>query len=356
MSTRGQVLHFSLQEFPAEGPPSEFRLFSKGINNYQKEGMADPGQITFDDKSSTELMRRFNNSGRDKMVIDYDHATFNDKIQDKIAAGWFKPAIRDGELWATDVTWTPKAEQHLKNKELRFYSPTVEFDDDGRVIALRPCAITNDPALCNLRPLMAASAHTHGDKPMKLVMSALGIAEDADEAAALSAVHRLNGISSQVLALSGAATLDEAFGVLAAQKQTAGEVMELKARIAKQETEALNAAFDVEIAAAEKAGKITPAPNDEARALALSFKPIPGGLAMVKAYFKTLTARVVVAGAAPAEPATAPGSTITLSAEEKRLADKMGNSHDAVLKNKIRLAARPTQPRKNFEDDETDAA
>src|SRR5262249_10505445 len=77
------------------------------------------------------------------------------------AAGWFVPEVRNGELWATQVRWTPPGASNLKKREYRYISPTFAAPE-GRVTRLVSVALTNTPALDNPEPLVAAS-----DKPRK---------------------------------------------------------------------------------------------------------------------------------------------------------------------------------------------
>ena len=114
------------------------------------------GEIDF----SPERLTKFANSvatkvrGQD-LDIDYDH-----KDKENIAAGWIKAAeVRGADgLWI-EVDLTPRAREHLKNKEYRYFSP--EFVDEwtdpvtGAVHTdvLNGGALTNRPFLKDILPV-----------------------------------------------------------------------------------------------------------------------------------------------------------------------------------------------------------
>jgi phage I-like protein len=137
-------------------PPTEFRLFASGENPTTK------GTFLFDDAAAASVMAEYERHGIDLMV-DYDHASLASAPVDPALAGkaaaWFGLEVREGELWATNVRWTPPAAEALRRKEWRFMSPAFAHANN-RVTAILNVAITNMPAMRNLEPLMAASAKT----------------------------------------------------------------------------------------------------------------------------------------------------------------------------------------------------
>ncbi len=166
-------------------PPTEFRIFTAGQVETTK------GTFTFDSDSATSVMAEYAKHGID-LMIDYDHASLAsmsiDPAQAGKAAGWFNLEVRNGELWAVNVRWTPPAADALRRKEWRFMSPAFGTDESGHVTDLLNVAITNLPATRKLQPLMAASAIALGAKlDPKNVMAALDalIAGDAEKCAEL---------------------------------------------------------------------------------------------------------------------------------------------------------------------------
>jgi phage I-like protein len=163
--------------FTGDEPPTEFCIFTAGEIETTK------GVFTFDADSATSVMAEYAKHGID-LMIDYDHASLAsvslDPAQAGKAAGWFNLEVRNGELWAVNVRWTPPAADALRRKEWRFMSPAFGTLD-GRITDLLNVAITNLPATRNLTPLMAASM-----KPEN-VMAALEalIAGDSEKCAEL---------------------------------------------------------------------------------------------------------------------------------------------------------------------------
>jgi len=89
------------------------------------------------------------------MVIDYEHQTMHD-VQAP-AAGWIKRMIDRGTdgLWVT-VEWTARAMEYLKNREYRYFSPVFWFEEGTRrVFRIQNVALTNDPLINSLKPIMA---------------------------------------------------------------------------------------------------------------------------------------------------------------------------------------------------------
>jgi phage I-like protein len=102
----------------------------------------------------------------DDPVIDYEHQTLNAAAngQPAPAAGWWSAAgmaWRDGPepgLYATDLTWTPRAEQMLRDREYRYFSPVIAWDRrTGDVQAVIMGALTNRAGLDGLTDLSAAA-------------------------------------------------------------------------------------------------------------------------------------------------------------------------------------------------------
>jgi len=111
----------------------------------------------------------FDRIGR-KLAIDYEHQSF-DQLNTRSdglrpAAGWIGGLeVRNDGLWATDVTWTPRAAELLRSGEYRYFSPVIYWVDEARtdVAALGPVALTNDPAMRGVPPLAARSAGEEAD-------------------------------------------------------------------------------------------------------------------------------------------------------------------------------------------------
>jgi len=141
-------------QIPMNGddPPTEFRLFSVGVNETEK------GPFMWDEIAEATCMQFWANKRVD-LSMDWEHQALAEPPVEAPASAWWTPELRDGELWATNVKWTPRAEQQLRNKEYRYFSPAFTFDEESR----RPeriinAALTNIPAMDGIAPLVAANA------------------------------------------------------------------------------------------------------------------------------------------------------------------------------------------------------
>lgn len=154
----------------------------------------------FDAAAAKSVMAEYAKHGAD-LMIDYDHASLADAAIDSAlagrAAGWFDLELRNGELWAVNVRWTPAADAALRAKEWRYTSPAFAIDNKGRVTRLLNVAITNLPATRRLDPLMAASAGKKmimasdtGLSP-KLVSAALAAVASKDAKGALGVLQQI---------------------------------------------------------------------------------------------------------------------------------------------------------------------
>jgi phage I-like protein len=104
-------------------------------------------------ESLAGMVKIFGERGTD-LVIDYEHQSL--KGGQAPAAGWIKDLeVREDGLWA-QVEWTGKAEEYLKRREYRYFSPVLRIDPDSRQPQeLMNVALTNVPAIQGLSPLVA---------------------------------------------------------------------------------------------------------------------------------------------------------------------------------------------------------
>jgi len=148
VKTRKRTLILSLGE--SKDPPTELRLFANGLNETTK------GPIICDAKACEMVMSRFQKRGLDKLPFDYGHGMVYGT--DHRASAWFVPEGRGGELWATQIQWTPAALTALSNREYRFYSPFCYVGyEDGRILELMNVALLCMPATNGQKPIVATS-------------------------------------------------------------------------------------------------------------------------------------------------------------------------------------------------------
>lgn len=130
--------------------------------------------------------------GSTDMVIDYDHQTVRaPAVAGKApAAGWIKELqARDTGIWGRPE-WTAEASSELTGKRYRYISPYFAHRPDGRVTKIINAGLTNTPNL-ELAAVASAIPETMM-KDLKAIASALGLGNDADEAAILAAIAALN--------------------------------------------------------------------------------------------------------------------------------------------------------------------
>jgi len=161
-------------------PPKEFRIFAAGMNTTTK------GNGLFDEQAARDVMASFERHGAD-MMIDLEHLSLDEEGRnfDPDARGWCRLELRNGELWATNVSWTPDGEARLREKRQRYISPVFTYDVKSRRITdVLNIAITALPATHNPAPLVAASLNGEEDlmtpEQLAAIAEALGLGADAN--------------------------------------------------------------------------------------------------------------------------------------------------------------------------------
>lgn len=177
-------------------PPKEFLIFARGWNKTYK------GDFLFDTEAAVSVMAEYKEHGVDR-PIDLEHLSVEQESNayDPDARGWFNLEVRDGELWAIDVRWTPDGVKRLTQATQRYISPFFVFDKKTRrVQILYNVAICAIPATKDIPALVAASRRNNIELAalsieaddmngeMKKICSALGLSEDATYEDALSAI------------------------------------------------------------------------------------------------------------------------------------------------------------------------
>lgn len=194
--------------------PDEFLIFKAGVNDVEK-GDDRIGALV-DDEAASLILDNFQKIGRD-LVIDYEHATHGGEYASPSgkapAAGWIKKLDwRPGDgLYATNVRWTKDGGEHITNSEYRYYSPTFVIDSgSGRVVEILSIALTNFPAMLDIRPIAAkdGQANDEDDNMIpKAIADALGLGEDASEEQALAVIDELKKKASSGTTEEAAAKL-----------------------------------------------------------------------------------------------------------------------------------------------------
>lgn len=137
----------------AEPAPRAFRIFRRGVNPSRK------GPVLFDDQAARQVMADYEKHGTD-LMIDLEHLSLDvdSPSHDPDARGWCKLELRNGELWACDVRWTPDGSTRLRARRQRYISPAFRRGADNRPLYLHNIAITSTPATDRAEALIAASS------------------------------------------------------------------------------------------------------------------------------------------------------------------------------------------------------
>jgi hypothetical protein len=134
--------------------PTEFRIFAAGENDSTK------GPALFDEAAAAAVMAEYQKQGVD-LMIDLEHESIDEtpvRADSKDARGWFKLEVRNGELWAVDVRWTPDGERRLRERTQRYISPVfLRTKKEKRVVYVLNVALCAMPATHNAPALVAAS-------------------------------------------------------------------------------------------------------------------------------------------------------------------------------------------------------
>lgn len=316
---------FPLDVEPGKEPPTEFCMFRAGENPSEK------GTFVFDSASAASVMAKYG-LRKVPMMMDYEHMSLAEPpVVAPASAKQFVPEVRNGELWATKVVWTPTADNYLRNGEYRMFSPAVIYteNEDGtlHIESLINCALTNNPALHGIDPLVAAATakkDKDGDDDMDEELKALkaeneklkralsGMEEKctalSTQLSALTAkkddeekeeIKALRLISTEVATVTGKTDSREMVGTLRAIVLRANAGDEAVAKLAATEQKARDDEFTSLLTAAiEKDMKIPPGQ----KAFWLSTcqkdgKTTVEGLAMLKSFLPGQTAVVTPSGA-----------------------------------------------------------
>lgn len=315
--------------------PAEFRLLPLGHFS-AADGSGRPVEVPgnrwlLDAAGAARLSAASTRATR--RVIDFEHQTLNAATngQPAPAAGWIGglEARADG-LWAVGVEWTANAAAMIGSREYRYISPVFSYDaKTGAVRSLAHAALTNTPGLDGLTDLARLSAFftDHDDEestPMKNLLAALGLKEDADEEQAVLAVTamiaKLAGHDTQIAALKAVAPDPALYVPMAQHAEMQGKVAALTTKLEDGERSGL-------MVAALADGRIL---GDDQKAY-WGAQP----LAALKAFLAV--AQPVAALVKMQSEGKALGAdigTAALTADEVAMCAQFGNTPEAFLKTK----------------------
>lgn len=159
-------------------PPAEFRLFRRGLNETSK------GVFLFDDLAAEAVMTSYRKQGT-RLMLDLEHLSLDvhARNHDPDARGWFDLEIRNGELWAVNVNWTPDGARRLTEKTQAYTSPAFLTDGEGRITKMLNAALVAMPATYQASALVAAS---RGMMTPEMLQKALEALKTGDAEAAMA--------------------------------------------------------------------------------------------------------------------------------------------------------------------------
>lgn len=219
--------------------------------------------------------------------IDYDHQLEYNVGEGKggqaPASGWVKSLfLVKGDGIYGDVEWTPLAAQKIKDKEYKYFSPTVmRGAKSGKIYWIKNAGLVNEPSIDGLTKLAAALKTKPQEENMDLtkIAAALGLAAAATLEQVTKAVEDLKAKSDA--SEKSLSTITAALGVQDADvEKITASINGLKAKKDVKEDEIIvtaslfnglqetvtkltASANEAKIDAAIKEGKITPAQKEE---------------------------------------------------------------------------------------------
>ncbi len=262
------------------GPPKLVHLLPFGTHR----GRDGKGPYTVRDKehaaqiiAATKTYQR----GAD-LPVDYEHQNqLRPDLTVKPASGWIKPdslVVGPNGIWGS-AEWTATASQGIAKKEFRYFSPVFTHDQQGDVIRIVGGALTHFPNL-ELTALASQGATMPGDT-MTSAKALLGL-DGADDATFLKCCGDLAKLTKAFVTRLGLPAETGASGLLEALTQkfpektaTASQDLHVIAAIQAVASQAnayreqlSQAQVDKAVSAAMTAGKLSPAMEEWATALA----------------------------------------------------------------------------------------
>jgi len=228
-----------------------------------------PDPLQLDLESLAALVGAFRSRGVD-LVIDYEHQSLQGRQAP--AAGWIKDLEARGDgLWAR-VEWTSQAQEYLRNREYRYFSPVLQLDPvTRRPQALMQVGLTNVPAIKRLPPLVAkweaAAVPDQAPKEEKVrkgmdvekLKLILGLPPETEDQAVWAGVLELCRNLAAILQLPEEATALQILEAAKALQLEAGRLQGVEAELRTQKSRVAAETTARAVEEAMKAGKIAPA-------------------------------------------------------------------------------------------------
>jgi phage I-like protein len=222
------------------------------------------GSFVVDADAGAAVIAAFAAHGTD-LPIDFEHQTLGGSYASPQgtapAAGWIMALeLVAGEGIVATVNWTEEGRRMLASRAYRYLSPVALIrQDDRRLVALHSVALTNKPAIVGMKPVV--NRESVMEEPVE-ASQPNGEPASGDLGDPGMEIPTVNGAGAVVAALSARLALapeTDAMTLLAAAE----------ARLAALEDAARRQEADGLVAAAQAAGKLTPAQREWAFSLAM---------------------------------------------------------------------------------------
>ena len=149
-----------------------------------------------------ELIRASMAAG--KLVLDENHATdlAAPKGGSAPARAWLTELqAREDGIWGK-AQWTGEGRRIAEDRQYRGVSPVILHDKSGAISAILRASLTNTPNLAGLAALHSQENDADMDDLRKMLIEALDLGKDADDAAIVAAVRK--GLKGDAKALQSA--------------------------------------------------------------------------------------------------------------------------------------------------------
>ena len=333
-----------LPVFPSQGSgaPEWVELLPAGPEVAGRDGR----RWRLDDAAA---LARMSLDGSADLPIDYEHATSRKAPQGEPApaAGWIteleaRGSPSQGALWGR-VEWTDRGRAAVASREYRYLSPVFLHSKESpqRIVKLLSAGLTNSPNL-RLTALNQEGTEEKDDMTLpKAILTALGLAEDATEEQAVTAINTIK--TARETALNRAKEKAENPSLEkfvpradhdAALSSALERATNAETALAAERSKAREAEIETEITAALEAGKITPATADYHRAQCKA----EGGLERFKEYVKAAPEVAGDSGLEGKQFVSSQGGgqatalNADLSSSQTRIASMFGNTAEDLKK------------------------
>ncbi|MCF6267626.1 MAG: phage protease [Desulfuromusa sp.] len=262
------------------------------------------------------------------LVLDFEHST-----EIKAPAGEPAPAAawlsnfaldENGAVTAAVNSWTPAGEKAVTDKEYRYISPVILYDQKTMQIAgISSVGLTNRPNLF-VPALNQETRTTEEEMKLEDLLKKLGLPAAATLEQALNAIQKLQGDLQTAMNRETTPDLTK-FVPRADYDQVLERATNSEKKLETDAKEKLETAINSEVDTALKAGKIAPASKDFYVAMCRT----EDGLTQFKQFLESAP---VIVDPSDLDTREQPDSGKALNAEQKQIADMFGNSAEDLKK------------------------